>query len=59
MNAGQKIGFTLTVWNSGTGDAKGVDVLDGDSAMILDRAVPLSLLRQASTSTLLPEATRG
>ena len=41
-----------------TADAKDVDVLDGDSALILDRAVPLALLRQASTSALLPDATR-
>ena len=40
------------------GDSKGVDVLDGDSALILDRAVPLSLLRQASTSPQLPEDAR-
>ena len=39
-------------------DANGVDVLDEDSALILDRAVPLALLRQASTSALLPEKTR-
>ena len=39
-------------------DAKDVDVLDGDSALILDRAVPLTVLRQASTSALLPDATR-
>jgi hypothetical protein len=34
------------------------DLLDNDSAVILDRDVPLSLLKQASTSTLLPDATR-
>jgi hypothetical protein len=40
-------------------DAKpGVDVLDDDSALVLDRAVPLALLKQASTSALLPEGTR-
>jgi hypothetical protein len=39
-------------------DAKDFDVLDGDSADILDRAIPLTLLKQASTSTLLPENTR-
>jgi hypothetical protein len=40
-------------------DAKpGIEVLDDDSALVLDRAVPLALLKQASTSTLLPEATR-
>jgi hypothetical protein len=40
-------------------DAKpGIDVLDGDSALVLDRAVPLALLKQASTSPLLPESTR-
>jgi hypothetical protein len=40
-------------------DAKpGVDLLDDDSALVLDRAVPLARLKQASTSALLPEATR-
>jgi hypothetical protein len=40
-------------------DAKpGIDVLDDDSALVLDRAVPLALLKQASTSALLPDATR-
>ena len=34
------------------------DLLDDDSAVILDRDVPLSLLKQASASTLLPDATR-
>jgi hypothetical protein len=40
-----------------TVDAK-QDLLDDDSAVILDRDVPLSLLEQASASTLLPDATR-
>ena len=40
-------------------DAKpGTELLDDDSAGVLDRAVPLALLRQASTSPLLPEAIR-
>jgi hypothetical protein len=40
-------------------DAKpGIDVLDDDSALVLDRAVPLALLKLASTSALLPEAIR-
>ena len=34
------------------------DLLDEDSAVILDRDIPLALLRQASTSTLLPDAVR-
>ena len=28
VNAGEQIGFTLTVYNTGTGDAKGVDLSD-------------------------------
>jgi len=40
-----------------TVDAK-QDLLDDDSAVILDRDIPLALLKQASTSTLLPDATR-
>src|SRR5205823_6358023 len=28
VNAGEQIGFTLTVWNSGAGDAKGVNLND-------------------------------
>jgi hypothetical protein len=35
------------------------DLLDKDSAIILDNDIPLALLRQASTSTLLPDAVRG
>jgi hypothetical protein len=34
------------------------DLLDGDSAIILDNGISLSLLKQASTSPLLPDATR-
>lgn len=34
------------------------DLLDGDSATILDHDIPLALLRQASTSPLLPDAVR-
>jgi hypothetical protein len=41
-------------------DAKpGMDLLDDDSAIVLDRALPLPLLRQASTSPLLPEGIRA
>ncbi|HEX3743666.1 MAG TPA: hypothetical protein VHW09_07045 [Bryobacteraceae bacterium] len=39
-------------------DAKGLDLLDDDSATMLDRAVPLALLKQAAAGTQLPEATR-
>jgi len=40
-------------------DAKpGMELLDDDSAVVLDRAVPLALLRQASASPLLPEQIR-
>ena len=40
-------------------DAKpGVEVLDDDAAGMLDAAVPLPLLRQASTSPALPEKVR-
>ena len=28
VNAGEQIGFTLTVYNTGTGDAKGVNLSD-------------------------------
>ena len=28
MNAGEQIGFTMTVWNSGSGDAKGASLND-------------------------------
>jgi hypothetical protein len=45
-----------------TDEARAVDtkqsVLDRDSALILDRDIPLTLLKQASTSPLLPDATR-
>ena len=34
------------------------DLLDGDSATILDNDIPLAMLRQASTSPLLPDAVR-
>jgi hypothetical protein len=34
------------------------DLLDSDSAAILDHDIPLSLLKQASASPLLPDATR-
>jgi len=34
------------------------DLLDSDSALILDRDIPLSLLKQASTSRLLPDDVR-
>ena len=34
------------------------DVIDSDSAEIFDRAVPLTLLRQAAASPQLPDATR-
>jgi hypothetical protein len=34
------------------------DLLDGDSTLVLNRDVPLELLKQASTSTLLPDAAR-
>jgi hypothetical protein len=34
------------------------DLLDDDSAVILDHDIPLALLKQASTSTLLPDAVR-
>jgi Tetratricopeptide repeat len=34
------------------------DLLDKDSAIILDNDIPLALLRRASTSPLLPHATR-
>ena len=40
-------------------DAKpGMELLDDDSALVLDRALPLALLRQASGSPLLPEEIR-
>jgi hypothetical protein len=40
-------------------DAKpGMELLDNDSAVVLDRAVPLALLRQASISPLVPEEIR-
>jgi len=40
-------------------DAKpGMELLDADSAAVLDSAVPLAMLRQASTSPLLPEEIR-
>jgi hypothetical protein len=34
------------------------DLLDEDSTLILDRDIPLTLLKQASTSPLLPDAAR-
>jgi len=34
------------------------DLLDSDSALILDHDIPLALLKQASTSPLLPDAVR-
>jgi hypothetical protein len=35
------------------------DELDGDSALLLDRAIPLSLLQQAADSTLMPDDARA
>jgi hypothetical protein len=34
------------------------DLLDADSTVVLDRDIPLALLKQASTSTLLPDVAR-
>jgi hypothetical protein len=45
------------IHHEGATDTK-QDLLDDDSALILDRDIPLALLKQASTSPLLPDATR-